>query len=231
MPARHGFQPLFFACLVMLSSPAVVPAEVPVRDEVCLECHLPARHGLSMHPLGVRPTRSGKLPLVDGLVGCSTCHERHGSTLETSVADDFHLRLQPPLLCASCHRGADGRWDRPHALYADTIHGGSRLAGGDGGLARFDALSLRCLSCHDGNSAPAAAFTEGPSMGETGRSHPIGVAFRRSATAAVIDDQGPARWFGGRVGCTSCHRLYGSPSPHLPASSGLDRLCQGCHRY
>ena len=232
MSCSHGRSVLLLATVLVLSPCSSSRADRGGSDvDTCLECHRPARHGLPMHPMGVRPARSRGLPLEDGRITCLTCHRRHGVTIESTREADFHLRRQPPRLCGSCHVDGQGRWDRPHALYADTIHGGPRLAGWGADDDRgIDPVSMRCLSCHDGSSAPSVDNGRSGGIGtEGGANHPVGMSGGLLAVRADAD--GAARWVAGRVSCASCHRLYGRPRPHLAEPTSMDRLCQGCHHY
>ncbi|MGW8323621.1 MAG: cytochrome c3 family protein [Thermodesulfobacteriota bacterium] len=65
--------------------------------ELCLRCH-PDRTGGREHPVGSFPTFTGptRLPLGDGRIICTTCHNPHAST-------PGMLRLPPQELCPACH--------------------------------------------------------------------------------------------------------------------------------
>jgi predicted CXXCH cytochrome family protein len=77
-------------------------ARVALRaDEaaLCLGCHTEAdSHG--NHAVGVRPeVAPGPLPLADGRITCSTCHEPHGMSVH-----EARLRLPEPRICLLCHK-------------------------------------------------------------------------------------------------------------------------------
>ena len=63
---------------------------------LCIECHS-QRHGSSEHVVDV-PTTYPQLilPLQDGLMTCSTCHDAHSSVVAM-------LRLPTNQLCITCH--------------------------------------------------------------------------------------------------------------------------------
>jgi len=68
--------------------------------DACMECHHNIRPGAS-HPVNVAPGRviPSEYPLIDGKIGCMSCHDSHGS--------EFSFRLIKPRdqLCAGCHPG------------------------------------------------------------------------------------------------------------------------------
>ncbi len=66
--------------------------------ELCLNCHKD-RNGARDHALGLEPGPDGisaDLPLVDGLISCTTCHDSHTKTASL-------LRLPHESLCLACH--------------------------------------------------------------------------------------------------------------------------------
>lgn len=64
---------------------------------LCMECHMD-RFGDSEHIINVIPTGStGGLPLVEGKLGCTTCHDPHGSQA-------WQLRVSAQTLCMTCHQ-------------------------------------------------------------------------------------------------------------------------------
>ncbi len=239
-PARFPVVVAVIAALV--AGTGGIPAH---GGEGCLECHEASRPGLAAHPIGIDPTgRTARmpddLPLPGGRITCLTCHVRHGYPAPGASGParrDGYLRARPPGLCARCHRDPAGRWDRPHAAYADTIHGGASapapLDPSPG--RRLDAFTLRCLRCHDGSEAPDVAWQDGQSPGgRLGRNHPVGVAEpafggpgRHLRPPGAIRPE--LRLFDGRVGCLSCHRLFGERRGRLAVDARGSRLCLGCH--
>lgn len=66
--------------------------------ELCLNCHKD-RNGNRDHALGLEPSSDGMsvdLPLVDGLISCTTCHDSHTKTPGL-------LRLPSETFCLACH--------------------------------------------------------------------------------------------------------------------------------
>ncbi|RMF76621.1 MAG: hypothetical protein D6738_00950 [Acidobacteria bacterium] len=229
--------------LAMACAAAGTTGSVPAHptDESCLECHADHAFDDASHPLGVpAPAQLGdRLPTVRGLVACVTCHRGHAepAPVPDETGGEFMLRARPEVLCAACHREASGRWDRPHALYADTIHGGARPALGGRRVAdagQLDLVSRRCLACHDDTHGAAVPYAVQAS-GTLGRSHPIGVMLASLGTpvapaprAEDLAREG-VRLFDGRVGCGSCHRLFSRRPARLAMEMERSRLCLSCH--
>jgi predicted CXXCH cytochrome family protein len=190
-----------------------------------------------------------ELPLLDGRLVCTTCHDSRSS------ADHARARmLDEPLLrdggtaglCAACHDpNGTGRRDmhatmlgRAHLVWPDEGEPGT--PGDDPAPASPDAASRTCLGCHDGSVAPGAADASVPDAQSRsharahvpiGMSHPIGVAY--------VLDRGPAlraggpldpriRLFDNRVGCGSCHSPFAGGEALLVMSNVGSRLCLGC---
>jgi predicted CXXCH cytochrome family protein len=76
------------------SSSAALLAAVP---QICIQCHAdrvaPGEHRIDVAPGNDVPP---SLPLVNGLVSCTTCHAPHLDTPDIT-------RLAPENLCGVCH--------------------------------------------------------------------------------------------------------------------------------
>jgi predicted CXXCH cytochrome family protein len=230
---------LVVACAASLAFAAFVGFAAFADDDatLCLECHEQGRWRVAEHPEGVLAAgmmrADSGLPLDAGRITCVTCHTFHGGG--EPAADPggrFWLRRTVPTLCAACHAGG-GEWDRGHARYGDTIHGGVRLAPLDEPVAdpaaSSDDVSARCQACHANGHGGASAVN-------AGMSHPLksyDAARARKWDAYTPPDRlDPAvRLVDGRVSCVSCHRLYGkNPAPYrLVVSDRKGQLCGRCH--
>lgn len=64
---------------------------------LCINCH-PDRVGKSEHRIGIKPTSSmtASLPLLNGLITCTTCHDPHGESAAL-------IRFNNERLCSVCH--------------------------------------------------------------------------------------------------------------------------------
>ena len=65
--------------------------------ELCVACH-PDRVGDAEHVIGVKPiaAMSIPLPLLNGVLTCTTCHDPHSSSATL-------LRTEKTVLCRVCH--------------------------------------------------------------------------------------------------------------------------------
>lgn len=222
-----------------------IPALAVDDAEICSTCHPGAADPrMPMHPIDVpvagRVTGSVEgLPLADGRLTCVTCHTGHGREGRNAADPDYFLRLRVPELCARCHRDAAGRWDEPHAVYADTVHGGPRFAGPEPeregtSHPELDSVSWRCMSCHEEGGARPGIAQAAPLVA-VGHSHPLSeYTFAESRRwgsyrpAAAIEP--PVRLVGDRVSCASCHRVYTLRRSVLPVARRR-QLCLSCHEF
>lgn len=64
---------------------------------LCIECHM-SRVGGSEHKINFIPEGPiGSLPLVEGKLSCTTCHDPHGKQAK-------QLRVPSDVLCITCHQ-------------------------------------------------------------------------------------------------------------------------------
>jgi predicted CXXCH cytochrome family protein len=67
------------------------------HDALCSSCHGQRARPGAEHPVGMAvPSHRGRLPLPQGLLACTTCHDWHG-------APGGALRLPREQLCPDCH--------------------------------------------------------------------------------------------------------------------------------
>jgi predicted CXXCH cytochrome family protein len=101
-----------------------------------------------------------------------------------------------------------------------------------------DGATLQCLGCHDGTvGASGDLSTErAPGIGERRSSHPIGTPYpprpRRNSDNGYVPlgSLDPRIHLpGGKVGCLSCHDMYGSEQKLLVMSNFESKLCYACH--
>ncbi|MHC4143008.1 MAG: cytochrome c3 family protein [Planctomycetota bacterium] len=204
------------------------------------------------HPVGVVPSMPvpAELPLLDGRLVCTTCHDSRSSADHARMLNEPLLRdVGPAGMCAACHDPTGtGRRDM-HATMLGQAHlawpddGEPESPGGDQPPASPDAASRTCLGCHDGSVAPGASDSAVPDARTRsharahvpiGVSHPIGVAYVLDRGPALRAD-GPLdpriRLFNNRVGCGSCHSPFAGAEALLVMSNVASQLCLGCHVY
>jgi predicted CXXCH cytochrome family protein len=223
------------------STTRVVSAQVPgatpsFSTSTCVSCH--QFNDVLSHPVGVVPSMpmTSDLPLVNGAVGCVTCHDAppdHRSRVRKVGVRPGSTGLG---LCADCHDAKAGTGSSHAAAGAMPAHLASDP---EGSLTTgmIDRESASCLSCHDGAAASdKGAPTPEPHSIDAEESHPIGLAFRvprdpaerdRLVSPRSLDDR--IRLFNQTVGCGSCHSAYSRADKLLVMSNLKSRLCLSCH--
>ena len=168
--------------------------------------------------------------------------------------------------CAACHtpHGANTSykavlWNRSYVPTAGTFTSydattNPDFKGGTVSLGSSSALSLLCMSCHDGTSALNAViktpngtvFRTGTTTAATNlgtdltNDHPVGFSYDASITgqgtpAKLIQtpDPGKVRLFGAagarRVECGSCHDAHTTAAGFLRSPNTNSALCLACH--
>jgi len=173
------------------------------------------------------------LPLTDGRVACTTCHD-------LQAVDRPRLRGDGDL-CVQCHAPWDTDRGSMHALATNRAHPESPRD--DARVALDwnmgpDPESSRCLSCHDGALASPGDVRIGSATGFTaarliGGQHPIGVKQGPRGIGDNLrraDQVDPAiRLYDGRLGCGSCHSPYAGNEMMLVIPNDRSRLCLACH--
>jgi predicted CXXCH cytochrome family protein len=204
----------------------------------CTDCHAVERN-LS-HPVGVFPSMvvPRDLPLSDGRVACTTCHDEAGPRHPSGEAPGALLRGEPASLCAACHDSSGQDRREIHAAAVSRAHllwpqEAGRSGVRSGGL---DLESAACISCHDGTVASLARYRPpGAAMRPLAGEHPIGVEQRQRwpddhlRPPYAIDPR--VRLFDGRVGCGSCHSPYSPVESLLVMPNHRSALCLSCHAY
>lgn len=207
------------------------------REETCLSCHDGAvkdsrRTVWNMygHPTGqdipedmVVPE---ELPLLEGQIGCRTCHTAHalgGSGQQHRDAILLRVVDRPEELCEGCHadRVLEGpRTDQGHPMgdVAGKLEGVDRVGCLDchaahGVVSEGRQLRLReresCEDCHEAQKAKTRA------------DHPRGIRVRDSETIAAVRELGGEFEDYDRVGCVTCHDAH--------AEIDSKKLCKVCH--
>jgi len=158
------------------------PVNRPGQTAVCFQCHADKRAEIN---------KTSSHPLRDGLIGCSDCHNPHGSMEPT--------QLKKPTVnetCFTCHAEKRGPFLWEHApasedcLNCHTPHGSNHPT-----LLRARVPQL-CQSCHVASRHPSTVYT-GPNY-----SNPV------PGGTPVIARQV------GAMGCLNCHvEVHGSNHP------------------
>lgn len=206
----------------------------PISNSRCVGCHADLKWS-QPHPVDIETNRllPDDLPLVNGRLGCITCHFAH------SFSDRYKNRsgnlLRRPgrgaLFCAACHREIDGKG---HVVYENIHRDSYRLSAIDSSL---DTYTLQCVECHDRYLDRSLGF------GATGKrssfnrqsNHPVGVSLVQIAAKNPRKFNHPdalppnVRLFNGKIGCGTCHNAFSREKFMLVMNNWRSRLCLKCH--
>lgn len=208
---------------------------------LCAECHQEGQ-GLS-HPVGMKPSQSMNIPSTYPLdwkdtVTCITCHTAHKSKTN-NIAYLLRTNLTGELFCRECHTLSIEEGVDLHRGTIDVAHAASgKYTVKDSGIL-IDALSMKCLVCHDASLAKDAFVETGAGIGRggfmhgtnVGLSHPIGVDYAGAEPTFVPLEslRSEIQLFDGKVGCGSCHNPYAKRHFQLVMSNEYSALCFACH--
>ena len=192
-----------------------------VGPQACLDCHTTDRSDAHVnlaasHPVGDKvPDAHGNLPLANGRLACTTCHDPHGG-------DGQLLRADVGALCVSCHTTEAAVLGTDHdasivsvagrnepCLSCHEIHGDRKTAHLVATRSANENPAVgRCLTCHDGSTAAKkvgyATHPKGLLL-TTG-----GLPFRYSGPVPYSDPNGEPTTDRsvGEVTCTTCHDVH-----------------------
>jgi predicted CXXCH cytochrome family protein len=234
-------------CHVIDGSGKIVGRQLTAPETfLCEKCHAKIFENGYMHPIDVRP-RSVKVPVDFPLspareIVCSTCHDIHSSYFTPYGAPSHYLRRHEVgrKFCEACHPG--GSIKAGHAGMIGEAHFQSKYVQTNSSQA-IDPLSKNCISCHDGAFASSVTINAGAwthrkeLMPHDAGVHPIGADYesartrkgRRSALRHIDQVDRRVRFFGGKVGCGSCHDPYSKIGKRLVMSEDGNKLCFSCH--
>lgn len=204
---------------------------------LCWDCHKKTVRA-SSHPVEIEPVNvkvPGDMPLRDGLITCVTCHDIHGSATLIYGMKSYYLRrvtVDTALYCDICHVK---NMERPgHKELLQTAHLGGLYANVPH-ASGSDGLSTACASCHDGSFGNAEnVFLMKSGSGAV--DHSIGAHYKKvqsnpdKGLAPIKELDKRIRFFGGRIGCGTCHDAYSLLQSRLVMDNEGSRLCSQCHR-
>lgn len=238
-PKRHDFADKCAMCHINMPDSSTSAGDLILADEldkICNKCHTIDKQ--KSHPIGLRPVENTSLTAhldKNGRITCTTCHDIHK---EDKTANESELsgllwgHIKGRAFCALCHSNeiTNTNWQHQTAIpYAHSY--GKMVQAAEGAL--LDKLSTECLSCHDGtvSQLPQIAVKQGVWQHETGESHPIGVNYPRSDEFKPCESlPKEIRLFDGKIGCLSCHEVYGKEKNMLAMNNLRSRLCLTCHK-
>ncbi|MFQ5427498.1 MAG: cytochrome c3 family protein [Thermodesulfobacteriota bacterium] len=211
---------------------------------LCTGCHK-QDDGLT-HPVDVEPVMEvpGYLPLDwRGMVTCVTCHEVHKHGFGPN-----HMRTSArgQGFCMLCH-GLEN--NKMHGISGVSAHRGAGVklarasystSNPSQGIVRLDEMSIKCMSCHDATFGPESLASNldvfrSRHSNVTGLTHPVGVSYAeakrkyRGAYRNISDLPPQIKFYGGMVGCGTCHSPYSGTHAQLVMDNYGSNLCLACH--
>jgi predicted CXXCH cytochrome family protein len=214
---------------------------------LCKRCHERSLSEGYMHPVNIKPVDvvvPQDMPLSRyRQIVCTTCHDVHADYFTPYGTRSHFLRRQESgkAFCKICHDNLDAL-SRGHTASLGEAHFRSQNVVTDPSQ-HIDAMSMNCLTCHDGTYGSSVSSQAGIWKHEQGSlrhdqsSHPIGIDYEAArAQRGSKTDLRPMlsvdrriRFFLGKVGCGSCHDPYSTSYKKLVISDENSKLCFSCH--
>ena len=200
----------------------------------CVGCHADLQ-GSQPHPVDIASNSllPVDLPLVNGRLGCITCHFAHPFSDRYKNRSGNLLRRpdRGAFFCAACHNGIDRKG---HVVYENIHRDSYRLSAIDRTLDRY---TLQCAECHDRYLDRSSGFGAAGKGGSFSRrsNHPVGVSLAQIAANNPRKFNHPdalpqnIRLFNGKIGCGTCHNAFSREKFMLVMNNWRSRLCLKCH--
>jgi len=206
----------------------------PMSNSRCVGCHADLKAS-QPHPVDISPNilLPADMPLVNGKLGCITCHFFHPFSDRYKNRSGNLLRRpgRGAFFCAACHPRIDGKG---HVVYESIHRDSDRWSARNSSL---DAYTLQCVECHDRHLDRSFGFdAAGKGGGFTRRSnHPVGVSLAQISARNPQKFNLPGalpqnvRLFDGKIGCGTCHNAFSKEKAMLVLNNWRSRLCLKCH--
>jgi predicted CXXCH cytochrome family protein len=206
----------------------------PMFNSKCMGCHPDVNQSLS-HSVDIAPAISipGDMPLVNGRMGCITCHYFHPFSDKHKNRSGNLLRRsgKGALFCNACHP-VDVKG---HVVFENIHRDSFRLSTRNRSL---DVYTLQCVECHDRylDRSFGSTTTRKRSPFAAGWKHPVGVSLERIAARKPRKFNHPyalpqeIRLYDGKIGCGTCHNAFSKEKSMLVMSNWRSRLCLECHK-
>jgi predicted CXXCH cytochrome family protein len=200
----------------------------------CLSCHTDLQ-GVQPHPVDIAANIlvPEDLPLVNGKLGCITCHFAHPFSDKYKNRSGNLLRrpARGAFFCAACHPRMDGNG---HVVYENIHRDSYRLSALNSSL---DTYTLQCVECHDRYLDRSFGLDAAAKRSRFTRrsNHPVGVSLAQIAAKNPHQFNHPAslhqnvRLFNGKIGCGTCHNAFSKEKSMLVTNNWRSRLCLKCH--
>lgn len=204
-----------------------------VSNTRCVSCHADLKQS-QPHPVDITPRMllPDDMPLVNGKLGCITCHYFHPSSDKNKIRSRNLLRrpVTGTFFCAACHRT-----DVKGHMVFENIHLDSyRQSDRDSSL---DIYTLQCVECHDTYLDRSFGSDAAGKRSRFNRrsNHPVGVSLAQISAGNPQKFNHPStlpqnvRLFNGKIGCGTCHNAFSVEKSMLVMSNWRSRLCLRCH--
>lgn len=112
--------------------------------ESCYQCHAEKKAQIK---------KSGHMPLVEGKMGCTACHNPHGT-----VADKLVKKNNVPETCYQCHQDKRGPFMWDHAPARENCATCHDPHGSHNENMLITRAPMLCQRCHVGGRHPATAY-------------------------------------------------------------------------
>ena len=199
----------------------------------CVGCHTDLEKA-QPHPVDIFPNMlvPDDMPLVNGKLGCITCHffhpfsDRHknrsGNLLRRPGKGDF--------FCGACHR-----IDVKGHVVFENIHRDSECLSTIS--SSLDTYTLQCVECHDRylDKSFGTDAAGGPSRFNRRSNHPVGVSYEQISARNPLKFNHSyslprtIRLFNGKIGCGTCHNAFSKEKSMLVMNNWRSQLCLKCH--
>ena len=205
-----------------------------ISNSRCVGCHADLQWS-QPHPVDISPNilLPDDMPLVNGRLGCITCHFFHPFSDKYKNRSGNLLRRpgRGTFFCAACHHGINVK---EHVVYENIHRDSYRLSAINSSL---DTYTLQCVECHDDYlDRPFGSGAAGKRRSFNRRSnHPVGVSLAQSSAKNPLKLNPPAalpqniRLFNGKIGCGTCHNAFSKEKFMLVMNNWRSRLCLQCH--
>ena len=205
----------------------------PMSNSRCVNCHADLNQS-QPHPVDIPPSilLPDDMPLVNGKLGCITCHFFHPFSEKYQNRSGNLLRRpgRGALFCGACHRIIG----KVHVVFENIHRDSYRLSGRNSSL---DAYTLQCVECHDSYLDRSFGSDAAASRSSFSRrsNHPVGVSLAQISAKNPLKFNDPyalppnIRLFNGKIGCGTCHNAFSKEKSMLVMNNWRSRLCLKCH--
>ena len=200
----------------------------------CVGCHADLKRA-QPHPVDIDSNirLPDDMPLVNGRLGCITCHFSHSFSDKYQNRSGNLLRrsARGTFFCAACHRRID---EKGHVVFENIHRDSYRLSARNSSL---DTYTLQCVECHDRYLDRTFDYdATGKSRSFNRRSnHPVGVSLAQISARNPHKFNHPdtlpqnVRLFNGKIGCGTCHNAFSKEKFMLVMNNWRSQLCLKCH--